>query len=113
MSRTEPPCTSAHPPGTSEHQQAELLTVQEQREALIAPLTARLQALWSKETLTFTSDEIHLLRLMSTLVRLSDLDILQTLSIAYKIMPPEGGIYSFGNIKRQNRAHESLPLMGG
>jgi hypothetical protein len=52
MSRTEPPCTSAHPPGTAEHQQAELLTVQEKREALIAPLTAKLQALWSKGTLS-------------------------------------------------------------
>ena len=89
MSRTEPPCTSAHPAGTAKHQQAELLTVQEKREALIAPLTAKLQALWSKGTIAFTSDEIHLLRLMSTLVRLSDLDTLQTLSTAYKAMPPE------------------------
>jgi hypothetical protein len=90
MSRTKPPCTSVHPPGTAEHQQqAELLTVQEKREALIAPLTAKLQALWSKGTIAFTSDEIHLLRLMSTLVRLSDLDTLQTLSTAYKAMPPE------------------------
>ena len=44
MSRTEPPCTSAHPPGTAKHKQAELLTVHEKREALIAPLTAKLQA---------------------------------------------------------------------
>jgi hypothetical protein len=88
MSRIEPPCTSANPPNTSEHQQGKSLTVQEQREALIAPLTARLQALWSKETLTFTSDEIHLLQLMSTLVRLSELDVLQTLPIANRIMPP-------------------------
>ena len=89
MSRTEPRSTSACPPGTDEHQQAELLTVQEQREALIAPLTAKLRALWSKGTLRFTSDEIHLLRLMSTLVRLSDLDTLQTLPTANKAMPPE------------------------
>jgi hypothetical protein len=87
MSRTEPPCTSANPPIT-EHQQGKPLTVQEQREVLIAPLTARLQALWSKETLTFTSDEIHLLKLMSTLVRLSDLDVLQALPIANKMRPP-------------------------
>ena len=89
MSRTEPRSTSACPPGTDEHQQAELLTVQEQREALIAPLTAKLRAIWSKGTLRFTSDEIHLLRLMSTLVRLSDLDTLQTLATANKAMPPE------------------------
>jgi hypothetical protein len=88
MSRIEPPCRSAIPPGTFEHQQGKPLTIQEQREALIAPLTARLQALWSKETLTFTSDEIHLLQLMSTLVRLSELDVLQTLPIANKIRPP-------------------------
>jgi hypothetical protein len=89
MSRTKPPRTSAHPPGTAKHQQAELLTVQEQREALIAPLTAKLRALWSKGTLRFTSEEIHLLRLMSTLVRLSDLNTLQTLPAANEAMPPE------------------------
>jgi hypothetical protein len=88
MSSTEPPCPSAKPPATSEHRKAKPLTLHEQREALIAPLTAELQALWSKETLTFTSDEIHLLQLRSTLVRLSDLDVLQTLPIANKIMPP-------------------------
>ncbi len=88
MSRTELPCTSANPPDTSEHHQGKPLTVQEQREALIAPLTARLQALWSKKTLRLTSDEFDLLQLMSTLVRLSDLDVLQTLPIANKIMPP-------------------------
>jgi hypothetical protein len=88
MSRTELPCTSANPPDTSEHHEPNPLTVQEQREALIAPLTARLQTLWSKKTLTFTSDEIQLLQLMSTLVRLSELDVLQTLPIANKIMPP-------------------------
>jgi hypothetical protein len=43
MSRTELPCTSANPPGTSEHRQGKPLTVQEQREALIVPLTARLR----------------------------------------------------------------------
>jgi len=88
MSRTELPCTSANPPGTSEHHQGKPLTVQEQREALIAPLTAGLRALWSRKTLRLTSDEIDLLQLMSTLVRLSDLDVLQTLTIANKIMPP-------------------------
>ena len=88
MSRTGPPCTSAKPPSTSEHQQDKTLTIQEQREALIAPLTDRLQALWSKKTLTFTSDEIHLLQLMSTQVRIFDLDVLQALPIANKIMPP-------------------------
>jgi hypothetical protein len=88
MSRIELPCTSANPPNTSEHQQGKPLTVHEQREALIAPLTARLQALWSKKTLRLTSDEVDLLQLMSTLVRLSDLDVLQTLPIANKIMPP-------------------------
>jgi len=88
MSRTKPPCTSYDPQCISEHIQGKKLTVQEQRDALIAPLTAKLQALWSKETLTFTSDEIHLLQLMSTLVRLSDLDVLQTLAIANKVMPP-------------------------
>ena len=87
MSRTGPPCTSANPPGTPNITK-ETLTIQEQREALIAPLTARLQALWSKKTLTFTSDEIDLLQLMSTLVRLFDLDVLQALPIANKIMPP-------------------------
>jgi hypothetical protein len=88
MSRTEPPRKSAQTPGSAEQQKAELLTVQEKREALIAPLTAQLQALWSKETLRLTSDEIHLLQLMSTLVRLSDIDVLQTLPIANEIMPP-------------------------
>jgi hypothetical protein len=87
MSRIEPPRTSAHPPGAAVHK-AEVLTAQEEREALIAPLTAGLQALWSKENLPFTSDEIHLLQLMSTLVRLSDLDVLQSLHIANEIMPP-------------------------
>ena len=89
MSRTEPLRTSAHPPGTAEQQQPKPLTVQERREALIAPLTARLQALWSKKTPALTSDEIHLLRLMSTLVRLSDLDTLLTLPTANMAMPPE------------------------
>jgi len=77
---------SAHSPGSAENQQAALLTIQEKREALIAPLTAKLQVLWSKGTLT--SDELQLLQLMSTLVRLSDLDVLQTLPIANEIMPP-------------------------
>ena len=88
MSRTEHPCTSAHPPDIAENQQAQLITVQEEREALITPLTSKLQALWSRNTLAFTSDEVHLLQLMSTLVRLSDLDVLQTLPIANEIMPP-------------------------
>ena len=88
MSRIDPPRTSAHPSGQAEHQPAELLTVQQKREALIAPLTGRLQALWSKGTLQLAPDEIHLLQLMSTLVRLSDLDVLQTLPVANKIMPP-------------------------
>ena len=87
MSRIEPPQTSEHPSGVAIHK-AEVLTAQEEREALIAPFTAGLQALWSRENLAFTSDEIHLLQLMSTLVRLSDLDVLQTLPIANKIMPP-------------------------
>jgi hypothetical protein len=87
MSRTEPPCTSANPPNTSEHYEGKPITVQEQREALIAPLTARLQALWSKKTLRLSSDEVDLLQLMSTLVRLSDIAVLQTLPIANKIMP--------------------------
>ena len=62
--------------------------IAKEREALIEPLTAGLQALWSKTNLPFTSDEIHLLQLMSTLVRLSDLDVLQSLHIANEIMPP-------------------------
>ncbi len=93
MSRTNPPCVSADSPGQAEEQAAEQQpseqpTVQQQREALIVPLTGRLQALWSKKTLHLTPDEIHLLQLMSTLVRLSDLDVLQTLPVANKIMPP-------------------------
>ena len=86
MSSTKTHRISAHSPGKAEDQPAEILIVQKKREALIAPLIARLKALWSKGTLT--SDEIHLLQLMSTLVRLSDLDVLQTLPIANKIMPP-------------------------
>ena len=89
MSRTEPLRTSANPPGTAEQQQPKPLTVQERREALIAPLTSRLRALWSKKTSTLTPDEIQLLRLMSTLVRLSDLDTLLTLPTANMAMPPE------------------------
>ena len=92
MSRTESPCASAHAPGETEQPEeqlsGELPTLQQQREALITPLTGRLQALWSKKTLQLTSDEIQLLQLMSTLVRLSDLDVLQTLPVANKIMPP-------------------------
>ena len=84
MSRVE--TSRAHPPVAAEDQQAEPLTIQEKRQALIAPLTSRLQTLWSKGTLA--PDEIHLLQLMSTLVRLSDLDVLQTLPVANKIMPP-------------------------
>jgi hypothetical protein len=87
MSRIEPPQTSEHPSGAAVHK-AKVLTAQEEREALIAPLTAGLLDLWSRENLPFTSDEIHLLQLMSTLVRLSDLDVLQTLPVANKIMPP-------------------------
>jgi hypothetical protein len=86
MSRTEPRRPVAQQ-GSAE-QKTELLTIQEKREELITPLVTRLQALWSKETLHLTSDEIHLLQLMSTLVRLSDLDVLQTLPIANEIMPP-------------------------
>jgi hypothetical protein len=78
MSRIEPTRTSAQQPRADKHHK--------EREALIEPLTAGLQALWSKSTLT--SDEIHLLQLMSTLVRLSDLDVLQSLHIANEIMPP-------------------------
>jgi hypothetical protein len=78
MSRIEPTRTSAQQPRADKHRK--------EREALIEPLTAGLQALWSKTTLT--SDEIHLLQLMSTLVRLSDLDVLQSLHIANEIMPP-------------------------
>jgi hypothetical protein len=77
MSRIEPTRTSAQQPRADKHRK--------EREALIEPLTAGLQALWSKTTLT--SDEIHLLQLMSTLVRLSDLDVLQSLHIANEIMP--------------------------
>jgi hypothetical protein len=80
MSRIEPTRTSAQQPRADKHRK--------EREALIEPLTAGLQALWSKTTLPFTSDEIHLLQLMSTLVRLSDLDVLQSLHIANEIMPP-------------------------
>ncbi len=93
MSRTDPPCASADSPGQAEEQAAEQQsskhpTVQQQREALIVPLTGKLQAIWSKKTLNLAPDEIYLLQLMSTLVRLSDLDVLQTLPIANKIMPP-------------------------
>ena len=88
MSRIESPQTSARPSGAAVHDNAELLTAQQEREALIAPLTDGLQALWSRENLPLTSDEIHLLQLMSTLVRLSDLDVLQNLPIANRIMPP-------------------------
>ncbi len=80
MSRIEPTRTSAQQPGADKHRK--------EREALIEPLTAGLQTLWSKTTLPFTSDEIHLLQLMSTRVRLSDLDVLQSLHIANEIMPP-------------------------
>jgi hypothetical protein len=89
MSRTERPRKSEHPPSTAEYQQAEPSTIQEQREALVAPLIAGLQALWSKNTLALTPDEIQVLQLMSTLVRLSDLDTLQALPIANKTMPPK------------------------
>ena len=88
MGRTNPRRTSAYPTGTAEHQTAKLLSIQAKRAALITPLTDGLQALCSKETLRLTPDEIHLLRLMSTLVRLSDLDVLQALPIANRIMPP-------------------------
>ena len=92
MSRTDPPCASANSPGQAEEQAAEQQsseqhTVQQQREALIVPLTGKLQALWSKKTLKLAPDEIYLLQLMSTLVRLSDLDVLETLPVANKIMP--------------------------
>lgn len=80
MSRIEPTRTSAQQPRADKHRK--------EREALIEPLTAGLQALWSKTNLPLTSDEIHLLQLMSTLVRLSDLDVLQSLRIANEIMPP-------------------------
>jgi hypothetical protein len=80
MSRIEPTRTSAQQQRADKHRQ--------EREALIEPLTAGLQALWSNTTRPFTSDEIHLLQLMSTLVRLSDLDVLQSLRIANEIMPP-------------------------
>jgi hypothetical protein len=89
MSKKKSPRTSAHPPVTAEDQPAEPFTFHEQREALILPLTTGLRALWSKKTLALTSDEIHLLRLMCTLVRLSDLDSLQALPAANKAMPPE------------------------
>jgi hypothetical protein len=80
MSRIEPTRTSAQQPGADAHRQ--------ERKALIEPLTAGLRALWSKKNLPLTSAEIHLLQLMSTLVRLSDLDVLQSLHIANEIMPP-------------------------
>jgi hypothetical protein len=85
MSRTDPARKSARAP---EQETAEQTTLQQQREALIAPITGGLQALWSKKTLQLTAEEIHLLQLMSTLVRLSDLDVLQTLPVAHQIMPP-------------------------
>jgi hypothetical protein len=87
MSRTETPCAPAQSPG-SEEQEAAPLTIQEQREALIAPLVARLQDLWSKKSLQLTADEIELLQLMSTLVRLSGIDVLEALPVANRIMPP-------------------------
>ena len=87
MSRTEPPPAPAQSPG-SEEQEAAPLTIQEQREALIAPLVARLQDLWSRESLQLTADEIELLQLMSTLVRLSGIDVLEALPVANRIMPP-------------------------
>jgi hypothetical protein len=86
MSRTEPPRTANL--SCADHKRAKVHSVQEQRDALITPLTTRLHALWSKRTLRLSSDEIDLLQLMSTLVRLSDLDVLQTLPIANKVMPP-------------------------
>jgi hypothetical protein len=87
MSRTKPPRAPAQSPG-SEEQETAPLTIQQQREALIAPLVARLQALWSRQSLQLNTDEIELLQLMSTLVRLSDIDVLDTLPIANRIMPP-------------------------
>ena len=87
MSRTEPPRVPEQSPG-SEEQDTPPLTLQEQREALIAPLVARLQDLWSKESLQLTADEIELLQLMSTLVRLSGIDVLEALPVANRIMPP-------------------------
>ena len=87
MSRTVPPRAPAQSPG-SEEQDAAPLMIQEQREALIAPLVARLQALWSKESLQLTADEIELLQLMGTLVRLSGIDVLEALPVANRIMPP-------------------------
>ena len=87
MSRTEPPRATAQSPGSEEQDDAPL-TIQEQREALIAPLVARLQDLWSRESLQLTADEIELLQLMSTLVRLSGIDVLEALPVANRIMPP-------------------------
>ena len=87
MSRTEPPRAPAQSPGSEEEDAAPLM-IQEQREALIAPLVARLQALWSKESLQLTADEIEVLQLMSTLVRLSGIDVLEALPVANRIMPP-------------------------
>jgi len=87
MSRTEPPRAPAQSPGSEEEDAAPLM-IQEQREALIAPLVARLQALWSRESLQLTADEIELLQLMSTLVRLSGIDVLEALPVANRIMPP-------------------------
>ena len=87
MSRTEPPRAPAQSPGSEEEDAAPLM-IQEQREALIAPLVARLQDLWSKESLQLTADEIELLQLMSTLVRLSGIDVLEALPVANRIMPP-------------------------
>jgi hypothetical protein len=87
MSRTEPPRAPVQSRGSEEQDDAPL-TIQEQREALIAPLVARLQALWSRESLQLTADEIELLLLMSTLVRLSGIDVLEALPVANRIMPP-------------------------
>ena len=87
MSRTETPRAPAQSPGSEEQDDAPL-TIQEQREALIAPLVAGLQALWSRESPQLTADEIELLQLMSTLVRLSGIDVLEALPLANRIMPP-------------------------
>ena len=87
MSRTEPPRAPAPSPGSEEQDDAPL-PIQEQREALIAPLVAGLQALWSRESPQLTADEIELLQLMSTLVRLSGIEVLEALPVANRIMPP-------------------------
>jgi hypothetical protein len=85
MSRTDPARKTVRAP---EQKPAEPTTHQQKREALIAPITGRLRALWSKKALQLTAEEVHILQLMSTLVRLSDLDVLQTLPVAHQIMPP-------------------------